>query len=123
MIQVRKLVAVELTFLGPKVVLAEYGFAVVVGAMLGLLSLRVGVWRTHATWQVLLGIYLLFLALTYGVLLAEAIAMARRGDCREELGDELEDPGAAMRKYRRQSFWILVPMAVPVAWVLQRKDA
>jgi len=123
MIQVRKLVAVELTFLGPKVVLAEYGFAVVVGALLGLLSLRVAVWRTHATWQVLLGIYLLFLALTYGVLLAEAIAMARRGDCREELGDELEDTGAAMRKYRRQSFWILVPMAVPVAWVLQRKDA
>ena len=123
MIQVRKLVAVELTFLGPKIVIAEYGFAVVVGTVLGLLSLRVGLFRTHATWQVVMGIYLLFLAITYAVLLAEAIAMARRGDCREELGDELEDTGAAMRKYRGQSLWLLVPMAVPIAWMLKRKDA
>lgn len=68
MIQVRKLVAVELTFLGFKIVFAEYGFAVLVGAAIGLLSLRVGLLRTHAAWQVLLGIYLLFLALTYAVL-------------------------------------------------------
>ena len=123
MIQVRKLVAVEFTFLGPKIIIAEYAFAVVVGAALGVLSLRVGLIRTHATWQVVTGIYLLFLAVTYAVLLAEAIAMARRGDCREELGDELEDTGAAMRKYRGQSLWLLVPMAVPIAWMLQRKDA
>lgn len=123
MIEVRKLVAVELTFLGPKIVFAEYGFAVVAGAVLGLLSLRAGLWRTHAMRQVPLGIYLFFLALTYLVLLFEAIAMAGRGDCREELGDETEDTGAAFRKYRRQSLWLLVPIAVPVAWTLQRKDA
>lgn len=33
-IQVRKLVAVELVFLGPKIVIAEYGFAAVVGIAL-----------------------------------------------------------------------------------------
>ena len=91
MIQVRKLVAVELTFLGPKIVFAEYGFAVLGGAVIAIISSRVGLLRTYARWQVLLGIYLLFLALTYAVLLGLAIAMARRGDAREEAAGELHD--------------------------------
>jgi hypothetical protein len=120
MIRVRKLVAVELSFLGPKIVFAEYGFAVVVAAVIGLLSLRVGLFRTHALWQVLLGLYLLFLALTYAVLLRFAIAMARRGDAREEIAGELHDLPATFRKYRKQSLWILVPLAVPLAAMRQR---
>jgi hypothetical protein len=119
MIQVRKLVAVELTFLGPKLVFAEYGFAVVVGAAIGILSLRVGLLRTHALWQELLGIYLLFLALTYAVLLGLAIAIAR-GGVREEIAGELHDVPAAFRKYRKQSLWLLVPLAVPLAAIHQR---
>jgi hypothetical protein len=115
MIQVHKLVAVELTFLGPKIVFAEYGFAVVVSAAIGLLSLRTGLFHTHAVWQILLGIYLLFLALTYAVLLSCAISMARRGNAREEIADELDDTRSTFRKYRRQSLWILVPLAVPLA--------
>jgi hypothetical protein len=120
MIQVRKLVAVELLFLGPKIVFAEYGFAVVVGSAIGILSLRVGFLRTHALWQELLGVYLLFLALTYAVLLGVAIAMARRGDARKEIADELDDIPTTMRKYRRQSLWIMVPLAVPIAAMLRR---
>ena len=42
MIQVRKLVAVELIFLGPKIVFAEYGFAVGVGLAIGVLSRHAG---------------------------------------------------------------------------------
>ena len=114
-IQVRKLVAVELVFLRPKIVFAEYGFAVVLGTASGVLSLRVGLLRTNAAWQVLLGIYLLFVALTYAVLLGLAIAMARRGDPREEVAGELHDLPATFRKYRRQSLWILVPLVVPLA--------
>ena len=115
MIQVHKLVAVELTFLGSKIVFGEYGFAVLVGAAIGLLSLRVGLLRTHAAWQFLLGIYLLFLALTYAVSLGLAIAMARRGDAREEVAGELHDLPATFRKYRRQSLWIVVPLVAPLA--------
>jgi hypothetical protein len=119
-IRVRKLVAVELVFLGPKIVFAEYGFAVVVGVAVGILSLRAGFLQTHALWQILLGVYLLFLALTYTVLLGYAIAMARRGDARSEIADELGATQTTFRKYRRQSLWILVPLAVPVAAMLQR---
>jgi len=56
MICIRNLVAVELAFLGPKFILAEYAFAVVAGVGLGVLSLRVGLMRTHAMWQVLVRI-------------------------------------------------------------------
>lgn len=122
MVQVRNLVAIELTFLGPKFILAEYAFAVVAGAGLGVLSLRVGLMRTHATWQVLLGVYLLFLALTYAVLLGYAIAIARRGNAREEIAGELEDKNAAFRKYRRQSLWLLVPLAVAVAAIWGQRE-
>jgi Ca2+/Na+ antiporter len=123
MIQVRKLVAIELAFLRPKFVLAEYAIAVAGGVFLGVLSLRVALMRTHATWQILLGIYLFFLALNYAVLLGYAIAMARRGDAREEIADELDDKTAAFRKYRRQSLWLLVPLAAPIASIMHRRDS
>ena len=122
MIQVRKLVAVELTFLGPKIILAEYAMAVIGGLALGGLSLRAGLYRTHAMWQTALGSYLLFLALTYAVLLAYSVGMARRGDFRSEIADELHDRYGVMRKYRRQSLWILVPLVVPLAALAQGRD-
>jgi hypothetical protein len=122
-IQVRKLVAVELSFLGPRIIIAEYAIAVVVGLIVGLLSLRAGLFRTHALWQTLLGIYLLCLALSYAVLLIEAAAMTRRGDCRQEIADELSDSHATFRKYRRQSLWILVPLAVPLAALRQGRSS
>jgi hypothetical protein len=120
MINVRKLVAIELAFLGPRFILAEYAIAAVGGVFLGVLSLRAGLMRTQAAWQILLGIYLLFLALTYAVLLGYAIEMARRGKARDEIADELADKSTAFRKYRRQSLWLLVPLAVPIAAMSQR---
>lgn len=121
MVEVRKLVAVELTFLGPKIIVAEYAIAVAVGLTVGVLSLRAGLFRTHALWQTLLGLYLLFVVLTYAVLLAYAVEMARRGDYRLEIGDELENKSATFRKYRRQSLWLLVPLAVPLAAMVQNR--
>jgi hypothetical protein len=122
MIQVRKLVAVELTYLGPKIIIAEYAIAVAVGSLVAFLSLRAGLFTTHSAWQTLLGVYLFFVAITYGVLLACAIVMTRRADFRQEIAEEVGTNGthATFRKYRRQSLWILVPLVVPVAAIRQR---
>src|SRR5215472_3830489 len=90
MIQLPKLVAVELFCLEPKVIIAEYAIAVAARLLVAVLSLRAGLHVTHARWQIVLGLYLLFVALTYAVLTAYAIAMARRGNCRDEIADELE---------------------------------
>lgn len=122
MIQVRKLVAIELAFLGPRFILAEYAVAVIGGLGLGILTLRAGLMRTHAVWQTALGIYLVFLALTYAVLLGYAIAMARRGNVYDVIANELDDKHAALRKFQRQFLWLLVPLVVPVAAIVQRRE-
>jgi hypothetical protein len=120
MINVRKLAAIDLYILGPKIILAEFGLGVPIMLVIGILSLRVGLFRTHALWQAAVGIYLVLLAVNYIPMLWSAIDIARRGTAAEELGDELSDKSAAMRKYRRQSLWLLVPLAVPVAWFARR---
>ena len=121
MINVRKLAAIDLYFLGPKIILAEFGLGVPVMFVLGTLSLRVGLLRTHALWQIALGVYLLMLGINYIPMLWCAIDIARLGAAAAELRNELDDGPAAMRKYRRQSLWLLVPLAVPVAWLVQRR--
>jgi hypothetical protein len=120
MINVRKLAAIDLHFLGPKIILTEFGLGVPIMLVMGTLSLRVGLLRTHATWQIALGVYLVLLAINYIPMLWCAIDIARHRTAAAELGDELSDKAAAMRKYRRQSLWLLVPLAVPVVWIVQR---
>jgi hypothetical protein len=120
MINVRKLAAIDLHFLGPKIILAEFGLGVPVMLALGILSLRVGLFRTHAVWQIVLGIYLLLLAINYIPMLWCAIDLTRHGNVAAELASELGNKGAAMRKYRRQSLWLLVPLAVPLALMTRR---
>ncbi len=87
--------------------------------MAGVLSLRVGLHRTHASWQILLGVYLLLLVINYIPMLWCAIDIARSGTAAIELGDELHDKSVAMKKYRRQSLWLLVPLSAPVSWLMQ----
>jgi hypothetical protein len=120
-INVRKLAAIDLYLLGPKVILAEFGLGVPIMIALGVLSLRVGLLRTHAAWQIALGVYLLLLAINYTPMLWCAIDIVRSSSAAIELGDELNDKAGAMRRYRRQSLWLLVPLAVPLAWMRQRR--
>ena len=101
---------------GPKVIIAEYAITVAAGLLVAVLSLRAGLQVTHARWQIVLGLYLWFIALTSALLTAHAIAMARRGNCRDEIADELElehTTTAILRKYRKQSLWLRVPLVAP----------
>jgi hypothetical protein len=69
-------------------------------------------------------VYLLLLGINYVPLLLHAISMARQGSARQEIAGELGDKRAAMRKYRRQSLFLLLPLLIPIAAVLQeiRRD-
>jgi hypothetical protein len=57
---------------------------------------------------------LLFLGINYIPLLLYAIDISRRGSARQEIADELESQQKSFRKYRRQSLWLSVPLAVPI---------
>ena len=111
MIQPRKLAAIELALLGPKIILPEYAAGVVLSAALGVFVLL----RSHGgLTQVALGLYLISLGANYFPMLWYAIAINRAKSALAELGDELNDKHAAMTKYRRQSLWLLVPLVVAI---------
>ena len=119
MIIVRKLAAIDLEFLGPKVILTEFGLGVLGSMTLGILSMRAGFHRFHSARMTLFGAYLLFLGINYLPLLLHAIDMARHGSARQEIADELGNKRATFRKYRRQSLFLLLPLVVPIAAIVQ----
>lgn len=111
-LNVRKLVALDMTFLGARVIVAEYALGVVLGAVIGVLSLRRG--------ALLLGLPLLWIALNYVPLFLHSVDLARRGTARQEVASELSDPAKA-RSYSWRQLWILVPFAVVVLALAQRR--
>jgi len=120
MLDVRKLAAIDLSFLGPKIILVEFGLGAAGLVALGLLSLRAGIQRERGATFIAWGIYMLGVGINYLPLLLHAISITRRGSAQKEIAEELGDRRAAFRKYRRQSLFILIPLAVMVLAVVQK---
>ena len=111
MLNPRKLAAIDLAFLGPKVIISEFAVGVLFSAILGVFVLLRGHRRPA---QIALGLYLISLGLNYIPMLVYAIAINKAKSARRELGNELDSKSAAMKKYRRQSLWLLIPLIVPI---------
>ena len=112
-LNVRKLVALDMTFLGTRVIVAEYALGVILGLAIGILSVLRGVY--------LLGVPLLWIGLNYVPLFLHSVDLARRGTARQEVAAELDDPRKA-RSYSYRQVWILVPFAVVLLALAQRRD-
>ncbi len=110
-LNVRKLVALDMTFLGTRVIVAEYAAGVLLSWGLGGLSLLKGL--------ALVGIALLWIGLNYVPLFVHAVDLARTGTARQEVAAELADLKQA-RSYSWRQLWILVPLAVVVFDLGQR---
>ena len=119
-VNVRKLAAIDLLFLGRRIILAEFGIGVFGSLTLGVMSAWQGTHRFHSAWMLLFGIYLVFVGLNYVPLLLHAIDMSRKGSAQQEIADEFENKHKTFGKYRRQSLWLLVPLVVPIFAILQR---
>lgn len=116
----RKLAAIDLAFLGPKIIIPEFLAGVALSAALGVLVLV----RGHGSpTQIVLGFYLISLGINYAPMLIYAIAINKAQSARRELGNELDDQRAAMSKYRRQSLWLLVPLIIPLIALRQRRKS
>jgi hypothetical protein len=106
----RKLVAIDLVFLGSKAIITEFSAGVFLSTALGVFVLV----REHGSAaQIVLGLYLISLGVNYIPMLIYAIAITRARSARAELGGELDNKPVTMAKYRRQSLWLLVPLVVP----------
>lgn len=116
MISIRKLAAVDMAWLGARVILAEYALGIVLPLALGALSLRSGLSsEARVGWQVVMGVWLVGIAANYIPLFIYAVLIARAGTVKQEGSPEL----ARARRYGLQQVVILVPLLVVVIALVQ----
>lgn len=114
MLDLRKLAAIDIAFLGPRFVIAEYACGAFLSVALGAFIL----FRSQSHWQVALGVYFLFLRINYAPMLRWAIEIRTKENTRAALGRELTDKRQAMSKYRRQSVVLFLPL-LPLALIVR----
>jgi hypothetical protein len=116
LIEIRKLAAVDMVWLGTRIIVAEYACGVVLPLALGVLTL-------HHAWsdgqpfslQRLLGWWLIGISANYVPLLLYAVSIARSGSVETEGAPEL----ARASRYGVQQSMILVPLLVVVVALFQ----
>jgi hypothetical protein len=117
LINPRKLAAIDIAFLGPSLIIAEFLGGVVLSIGLGVFILA----RSHSYAQIGLGLYFVSLGINYAPMLIYAVAIGSRQNALSEMGDELNDKRQAMTKYRRQSVFLLVPLLVAIVAIARLK--
>lgn len=115
MVSVRRLAAVDLSGLGPKIIIPEFAIAVLGAPALGVLTMV----RSGSPGATVLGVLLIGLGVNYVPLVIHAIDLVRRSAVEATIADEADDRRALYAKYRKQSLWLLVPFAVGVAALAQ----
>ncbi|HKF53691.1 MAG TPA: hypothetical protein VKB26_15350 [Candidatus Acidoferrales bacterium] len=117
-INMKKLAAIDIVFLGPRFVVAEYAVGVLFPLALGIFILI----RARSLSSFLLGAYFLSFGLNYAPLLAHAISIRTREKAVAQMKGELAETRKAMAKYRRVSLLLLVPFSVPLLELAQRRS-
>ena len=116
MINIRKLVALDMVLHGTRFILAEYAFGVIVLFLLGLSSIRAGPkGMIYSSWQTLLGFWLLVVSVNYIPPFIYALLIARAGTVKEEGEPEL----AYVKRYTVQQVIIIVPLLVVIVAIVQ----
>ena len=110
MVDFRKLAAVDIAYLGSRLILAEFSIGVFGSLALGLFALL----RSRSLGGIALASYLLSIGVNYIPLLLYAISLVRLDSARYEIDEDTADKRRIFRKYRRQSLLLLVPLAVPI---------
>src|SRR5262245_56822059 len=85
MINIRKLAAVDMAWLGPRIIVTEYALGVVLPFILVVLSIRSGFFSpVQSAWEGILGIWLVSIAVNYIPLFIYAVLIARAGTAKAE---------------------------------------
>jgi hypothetical protein len=109
MIEVRKLAAVDMAWLGTRVIVTEYALGVMLPLVLGILSLGAGLAQQDLiNWQTILGTWLVTISANYVPLFLYSVIIARAGSAQREGRPEFAHAG----RYGIQQAIILVPLFV-----------
>jgi hypothetical protein len=114
-IDIRRLAAVDIAFLGSRIILAEFSIGVVGSLCLGVLTIV----RTHSLGGTVFGAYLLCIGVNYVPLLLHAISLVKQGTASQEIADEMPEKNRMFRRYRRQSLLLLIPLVLPMLAIAQ----
>jgi hypothetical protein len=118
LINVRKLAAVDMAWLGSRVIVAEYALGVLLPLALGILSVGRGLGEPEpVNRQVVFGIWLVTIAANYVPLFLYALAIACAGTVQVEGQPELK----RARRYGIQQVMILVPLFVVGLALIQER--
>ena len=118
MLNVRRLAAIDVAFLGPAIIIAEFAVGVIGPLALGIFIAS----RSHSVNQAMLAAYFVALGINYFPLLLHALSLRDHSRARLEIESELgSDPRAAMRRYRRGSLLLLLPLVIPFLAVMQAR--
>jgi hypothetical protein len=116
MVNARRLAAVDLSGLGPRIIIPEFALAVLGASAVGILT----VLRSASVGMAACGVALIGLGVNYVPLLIHAIDLVRRSGVESAIADEPSDRRVLYTKYRKQSLWLLLPFVVGTAALWQR---
>jgi hypothetical protein len=116
-IDVRRLVALDITLHGPRFIMIEFGVGtpiiLAVGAFLA---------AGAAGFQLYLGLYLLATGINYVPVLIYAVLIVRAGTAKSEVADEMSANPHYVRKYGVQQLLIFVPFAIVLLAAVQLRE-
>jgi len=103
-INVRRLVALDITLHGPRFITAEFGIGTPV-------ILAVGISLILAS-QLILGTYLLLIGINYIPLFVYMVVIVRKGSAGLEIADYMSNDKHYVRKYSTQQLLLFLPLVV-----------
>ena len=116
MINIRKLVAVDMLLHGTRFIVAEFALGIIIPLILGLVSIRAGLFGpVQVGWETALGVWLISIALNYIPLFLYAVLMAKGRTAQAESQPEL----AFVKRYGAHQVVILIPLLVVILALMQ----
>jgi len=103
-INVRRLVALDITLHGPRFITIEFGVGTPAILAVGIGLILYG--------QLILGAYMFLTGVNYIPLLAYTVVIVRRGSAKAEVVDYMSEDKHYVRKYSTQQFLLFLPLVV-----------
>ena len=116
MINIRKLVAIDLLLHGPRFIIIEFALGIVFLLAFGMMTLYADLaGRVRSSWGFVLGFWLVAMAVNYIPLFIYAVQINRNRTAKQEGEPEL----ANVKRYSVQQVVILIPFLVMALALLQ----